>query len=209
LSGEDIAILDAVDARGWGLRVAFFRFEQRVAHRIALVAGTEVQWVLSSVEGDSQQAIPPSPPLQQLATEELDGGRAAVLLLGMAGRNHWSVSAESRPSDRLLRFDVACRARVVDRQCLHSVYQMLCPLQLSADAAAAERVGHGGCLRFAAGLDADCRATLSVEEDRLIVGPSQLGRVSTHRWRYELTLSQHPATAQESSGRGAERGSPP
>ncbi len=209
MSGEDIAILDALDARGWGVRVAFFRFEQRLAHRIALVAGTEVQWILSSVEGDSQQAFPPSPPLQQLATEELGGGRAAVLLLGMAGRNHWSVSAESRPSDRLLRFDVACRTRVVDRQCLHSVYQLLRPWQLSADAAAAELVGHCGCLRFVAGLDADCPTTLSVEEDRLIVGPSRLGHSSTHRWRYELTLAQHPETAPASSGPRTGRDSRP
>ena len=110
MSDEYLAILDAVDARGFGMRVAFCRCERRLAHRIGLVSSAAVQWILASVEGDAGDACPPSPPLQQFAVAELDGGREAVLLLGMAGRNHWSVSAESRPSERLIRFDVACRA---------------------------------------------------------------------------------------------------
>lgn len=194
MSGDDIANLDAVDARRWGVRAAFLRVAPRVAHRIALVRDSGVEWVLSSVEGDSRQAFPPSPPLQQLATETFSGGRTAALLLGMAGRSHWSVSAESHPPDRRIRFDVACRARVVDRQSLHSVYQMLSPWQLSADAMVAELCGPGYCLRCMASPDAECPTLLSVEEDRLVIGPAQLGDSSTHRWRYEMVLSQYLQT---------------
>ena len=194
MSGDDIAILDAVDACGAGVRVAFYRHERRVAHRIALVSSAEVQWVLSSVEGDSREAFPPSPPLQQLAIEKLDGGRTAVLLLGMAGRGHWSVSVESRPSERAVRFDVACRARVVDQAGLHSVYQMLAPWQLSASADTAELIGHCGCVRLAASPDAGCLTTLNVQAGHLVVGPQRLGGSSTHRWRYELMLTLRPDT---------------
>lgn len=192
MSEEDIAILDAVDAHGTGVRVAFYRCERRLAHRIALVSRGEVQWVLTSVEGDSRQVFPPSPPLQQLATEQLDGGRAVVLLLGMAGRSHWSASAESQPSQRSVRFDVACRTRVADGQCLHSVYQIFGPWQWSAGASMAELVGPCGCLRVVASPAADGLTTLSITAGQLIVGPLHPGDALTYRWRYEVALTPHP-----------------
>jgi len=192
LSGDDLAVLDALDARGVGLRVAFCRRGQRVAHRIALVAGAAVQWLLASVEGDSHEAFPPSPPLQQLAVEPLGNGRTAALLIGMAGRSHWSVSAESARSEPVVRFDVACRARVVDPACLHSTYQVLCPWQLAPGGKAVDLRGQTGSVQLTASADADCPTTLAVHAQRLVVGLDQLGDRPTHRWRYTLMLDPHP-----------------
>ena len=108
-----------------------------MAHRIALVVGSELHELLASVEGDDQEVFPPSPPLQQWALTELGGGRQAALLMGMAGRSHWSLSVEPGTPEPLIRFDVACRTSAVDRPALRSVYQMLRPWQWSPDAQAA------------------------------------------------------------------------
>ena len=57
---------------------------------------------------------PPSPPLQNLHREELAGGRSALLLVGAAGRGHWSASVEAAPREARLLFDLACRVETVD-----------------------------------------------------------------------------------------------
>jgi hypothetical protein len=191
LNDQPLAILDAVDERGLGVRVAFFRVAHRFAHRIALVVDTGVQWVLASVEGDNRQAFPPSPPLQQLATEVGIAGCPATLLLGMAGRNHWSVSVESHPADRRIRFDVACRARVADRERLRSAYELLGPWPLSAGdgVEAVELSGPGFCLRCEAAAEERWPTIVRVENDHLVFGPAQAGEAFTHRWRYDMVLS--------------------
>ncbi|MHB8972938.1 MAG: hypothetical protein ACYC3X_08485 [Pirellulaceae bacterium] len=191
LSGEDLAILETVGADGIGLRLAFCRLAGRIAHRVALVLGSELHWLLASVEGDERQAFPPSPPLQQLAFTELGGGRRAALLIGMAGRNHWSLSAEAGADERLIRWEVACRAPQADCPALGSVYQMLGSWQLSADAdsavVAVDR--YRCCLRPLPCPGSDRAALLSVQRDRLAVFPPALADVSTHRWQYELLLA--------------------
>lgn len=65
--------------------------------------------LLASQEGTPQQAWPPSPPLQALERQTLADGRQVALLVGMAGRSHWSASFELEPGGQTLRFDLACR----------------------------------------------------------------------------------------------------
>ena len=65
--------------------------------------------MLESVEGSASDDWPASPPLQNLSIEELAPGRRAALLVGMAGRSHWSASIEPVPGQAALLFDVACR----------------------------------------------------------------------------------------------------
>jgi hypothetical protein len=66
--------------------------------------------LLESVEGTPLDAAPSSPPLQSVSIETLPGGRRAALLVGMAGRGHWSASIEAVPGEAALVFDIACRS---------------------------------------------------------------------------------------------------
>ncbi len=162
-----------------------------MAHRIALVVGSELHELLASVEGDDREVFPPSPPLQQWALTELGGGKQAALLMGMAGRSHWSLSVEPGAAERLIRFEVACRAPAVDRPALRSVYQMRRPWQWSPDAQAAvvSVDGYRCLLRPLRLPDADGPPILRVERDQLAVFPPELTNSSTHRWQYELSLT--------------------
>ncbi|MEX2176834.1 MAG: hypothetical protein WD872_20880 [Pirellulaceae bacterium] len=103
-------ILEALDDLGRGLRLSFVWWADRYGHLISVVGPNgEAATVLSSIEGISDGGWPLSPPLQSLSIEYLAGGRHAALLVGMAGRSHWSASVEAVPDRAELLFDVACR----------------------------------------------------------------------------------------------------
>jgi hypothetical protein len=75
----------------------------------AIAEEGELISLLESVEGTRADDWPPSPPLQSLRIEELDGERRVALLVGMAGRSHWSASVEPVVGEAAVVFDVACR----------------------------------------------------------------------------------------------------
>lgn len=90
------------------LRVEFFWQTDRYAHRLVASDGATL---LTSIEGTDEDIWPPSPPLQQLSVEELRPGTEVMLLVGMAGKSHWSVSIEPQADSAGFIFDVACRLR--------------------------------------------------------------------------------------------------
>ena len=98
----------------------------RFCHQICLdrlVVGT-------SIEGDCHQSWPASPPVQQLSLEVINGV-SMVLGVGGAGRGHWSISASPcRHQPGAIRFDLACRCKVV-AEFLGSSYRITSPLTLS------------------------------------------------------------------------------
>ncbi|MEX2025789.1 MAG: hypothetical protein WEH44_00790, partial [Pirellulaceae bacterium] len=113
---------------GHKLRVEFFKNGDRYAHRLAAVlvddAGRETVIPLAeSVECDNDDPWPPSPPLQSLSIEELAGGRTAALLVGMAGRSHWSASVEVVPGSGSTKFQLASRFTTVPDR-LGSTYRI-------------------------------------------------------------------------------------
>ena len=65
--------------------------------------------LLESVEGTPSDDWPASPPLQSLQRRRSCRTAAAALLVGMAGRSHWSASVEAGPRPAALVFDIACR----------------------------------------------------------------------------------------------------
>lgn len=91
------------------ISVSFQWQADRFTHRI--VCGDLA--TLVSVEGDGDQSWPPSPPLQQLSLEVINGANV-ILGLGAAGQAHWSLSVElidtaaGLPS---LRLSWACRSK--------------------------------------------------------------------------------------------------
>ena len=102
-------------ANGDTLWVEFYKLADRYQHAILLRRGgapQEALEVLRSAEGDASEAWPPSPPLQSLSIETLGDGRHVALLVGMAGRGHWSASIEPDAERTGLIFDIACRSAV-------------------------------------------------------------------------------------------------
>lgn len=89
-------------------RVEFSWSQDRYRHRFVESASGKL--LAESVEGDPLQPWPPSPPIQQLSAETIDG-RLVLLGVGSAGRSHWSLSVESIEQEGVVafRFDVACR----------------------------------------------------------------------------------------------------
>jgi hypothetical protein len=116
-----------------GLRAVFTRRGDRFAHRIEVRDEESQAWVaaLVSREGNDEDPWPPSPPFQQLHVEHRKEGDV-VLLVGMAGRSHWSAAVDVCPERKTLRFDVAVRVQSGDGA-LGSGYEIL-------NAAAAARI---------------------------------------------------------------------
>jgi hypothetical protein len=109
----DVSALPAATIEADGFRVTFFRAGDRYAHRIEVFDAGQGSWqpVLESVEGAADEAWPASPPLQHLHMEKRAEGPVA-LLVGMAGRTHWSAAVEvggEPDGQRVIRFDVAAR----------------------------------------------------------------------------------------------------
>ena len=103
--------ISALDESGNGLVLEFFREQDRFAHTISLQAAGKKIGRLHSVEGNGDQDWPVSPPGQQLSIESQPSGDVA-LLVGMAGKCHWSMSVQAiskHHSDPKLEFDIACR----------------------------------------------------------------------------------------------------
>jgi hypothetical protein len=165
--------LDATDSAGLTLRVQFVRRGDRYGHAILAVdlTGHESP-LLESIEGTAAADWPPSPPLQNLSIHELSSDRRAALLVGMAGRSHWSASIEPVPGQAALVFDIACRTA---GKCgpLGSQYRRLA--QMAAEFAATAEFGS-----IAASDDQNC---LSVAPP--VSAPTMTGTV---RWKYRLAL---------------------
>ncbi len=68
--------------------------------------------MLRSVEGDSDQELPPSGPMQEMVAEPSSVGKPPNLLgLGAAGRSHWSCAIEADLTIDAIAFDFACKTR--------------------------------------------------------------------------------------------------
>lgn len=132
------------------------------------------------MEGGADDPWPLSPPLQELHVERNADGRQVALLVGRAGRSHWSLSVE--PFENRLVFDAACRLSG-EAEWLGSSYR-----------AAGGMTGVDGIVALAGGtlrmvsaeadgatlvIDAD---VLRIEAARAALGPR------TARWRYTIEL---------------------
>src|SRR4051812_28836034 len=95
---------------GIGLRVEFTWLGGRFGHVVSWIGRDGVpQPLLESIEAPGAEAWPASPPLQSLTIHTLPSGNPAALLVGMAGRSHWSASVEGTAEHATLQFDIACR----------------------------------------------------------------------------------------------------
>lgn len=115
----------ALEIAGDRLRVRFVRQGDRFGHVIDAWHEGAFQSVLESVEGAAHDLWPPSPPWQELHLETRSGAGRVALLVGRAGRSHWSLSVHLEPESGAILCDAACRTSAVPRW-LGSTYHMLC-----------------------------------------------------------------------------------
>jgi hypothetical protein len=161
--------IEATGSSGTSLRLEFIWLGDRYGQRISLIdAKGAAQQLLESIEGTPHDAWPPSPPLQSLTIETRPNGQHAALLLGMAGRCHWSASIETAEGKAALIFDIACRHGENPGH-LGSLYRRLSPLvniRLSA---------------------LECRdATVSEAGDIVEIIPLFVMLEGTSRWRFAV-----------------------
>jgi hypothetical protein len=159
------------------LHIEFVWRGDRYGHVISEVEsdGT-VSAAYESVEGTSGDNWPPSPPLQSLTTQQLPDGRRVALLVGMAGRSHWSLSVEPEGGVACV-FDVACRIGAVNPQ-LGSRYRLVSGL------APRPSCETGWTIASGARLVTDGSDQLEFRPDPPAPGSG------TVRWRYRVSLSR-------------------
>ena len=179
------------------LRVDFDRAHDRWKHRVSLVLPEASGVVcplllLESVEGNSQEDWPASPPLQFVSIETRPKKPPVALLMGMAGGSHWSASIEQYPAERALRFDIACRAKSRPEN-LGSLYRIAprVQLQVPADGSTSVRfMAAGLTFEFAGESNADSplpRMNAVSQELRVLFDKPVTTEAQTYRWVYRLT----------------------
>jgi hypothetical protein len=101
----------ATNSEGDGVQLRFVWHHDRFAHVIERIEQGHVKQVVwESIESASEQRWPASPPIQQLATHQVEMDRI-VLGVGSAGVGHWSISCRAiADAERTgIEFDVALR----------------------------------------------------------------------------------------------------
>ena len=161
-------IIESLNADGFGLHVEFLRQTDRYGHRVWLVqSGHDPELILDSVEGKPNEDWPASPPLQTLTLEMLPSGQCVALLVGMAGRSHWSASFEATQKGFVC--DIACR-HAAQPQWLGSQYQ---------------RLARPGFVQIY-GLDSE----VHTQSESVLIQPRLTNPGSaTTRWKYSLNLT--------------------
>lgn len=173
---------------GGGLRVRFLFDGDRFKHEIWRAAAEGWSLVLASIEGTPLDDWPASPPFQSLNLESRPGDVQLALLVGMAGKSHWSASVSLDSGSATLAFDVACRVRPPASGALGSSYQALVETQ-GHDLPGTLRLGPAGSGNLELSLAHDLgRAQLECHGGRVnVVAPWSPGRqAATVRWGYRL-----------------------
>ena len=94
---------------GGQIRLRFERVNDRYRHSIELHRDNTFVPVWESCEGTAEELWPASPPLQELHFEDR-GNVQVAMLVGRAGKSHWSLSVTLDPAADELLFDAACRS---------------------------------------------------------------------------------------------------
>ena len=171
------------------LQVAFQRTGDRYSHVIALRRSGETATLLSSCEGTPDQWWPASPPLQQLHFTDLENGSRAALLVGLAGRSHWSLSVVADGQRDELLFDVACRANLQPER-LGSQYCPAIGVDLRQETDVIIQLGAETCSLAIDSIEGEASARLLFAEPNLLIDlpPVQRRLPATFRWKYRLAL---------------------
>ena len=174
----------SVTLEAGGLRVEFIRQADRYRHEIVASAGERVRPWLASLEGTADEAWPASPPWQEVHLERREEHMQVALLVGRAGRSHWSMSVEADRLKVTLTFDIACRCSAPNGW-LGSSYKLA-----ESDTSVIDL--HGSLLRYSAFQVQVVQGDAQLSE----AGDERLLRIAAHadvapgpqtvRWKYCL-----------------------
>jgi len=177
--------LTAIDQYGCGLQITFDWQRDRFTRSISAVDAKRDVVLLASLEGTNDDEWPLSPPLQSLAIEQREEGRQVALLVGMAGRSHWSMSVESWPNEQTLVFDAACRIHESPTM-LGATYQtMFAPSRLGSQSF---DIGHE-CKFESAAMSDSAQSMVHESEGRisLRIDTNKASLPKTFRWQYTIS----------------------
>lgn len=163
------------------LSIEFRRTADRYSHQIFAGQGGQRRLLLESVEGGGDDPWPPSPPLQELHIERQADGRQVALLVGRAGRSHWSLSVEA--FENRLVLDAACRLSA-QAEWLGSSYRPANSAEIIDDVATFA----GGLVRI---LPAAGDAAIIAEDGVVRIHAARQAEAGprTVRWRYAIEPS--------------------
>ena len=173
---------------GRAMRVRFVPTGDRLRHLVEVLDGDRICTLIESIEGDSEERWPASPPLQDGDIASRDDWTRMVLLVGMAGSSHWSMSVELTPAGDQLTFDVACRHAEQPAQLLNS-YRVGDYVNARTGAEGLVLVvGEQSFALTAEAIDGQS-ARIACQESRLTVHPprDETAAAATVQWRYRLT----------------------
>ena len=169
-------VLESAVQTGRRLRCAFDQYGDRYSHQIELIDGDQSTLVLRSVEDDSTSNSPASGPLQELHVHQQTEGSHALMLVGKAGKNHWSLCVTADAPTNAIIFDAACRVRE-PVPFLGAVYDK----KVASSAI---------CVEVIDIVDGQ-PATIHNEHDRLIIKATCESKPpATIRWMYHISLSE-------------------
>lgn len=102
--------LDAINAKGVGVRIAFERTGDRYSHTLYCIHKNQIDAILTSVDDADYRGWPRSIPVQEVRPTR-PAGEIALVLMGAAASGHWSVTVRTVGPDAnpYLEFDVAVR----------------------------------------------------------------------------------------------------
>jgi hypothetical protein len=181
-------VLVTGERAGVRLQLRIDRNGDRYHQVVEAVSKTATIPLLCSIDRDERDDWPPSPPLQQLLIEERPTGPVA-LLVGMAGKSHWSASIECRNSHPSFHFDVACRIQRRPVR-LGSSYRILAaPASLSDDCLTVPAYESVLLIR-ANGSDPEhaSRVEMTVPDAVVISCCRHSEAPATVRWKYDFVL---------------------
>jgi hypothetical protein len=175
-------------AEGVGLRTTFVWRDDRYSHVVTLIEPEGEHTVLESVEGKPDDPWPSSPALQQLSVQGT-GEQRVALLVGMAGKSHWSMSVEVSQPQRGIVFDVACRLNE-STESLGSSY-LGHGYTVLDQSSAFGRFGASGSVIVLDPSVASAAQSLSTTADQIRIDclTGQFTMPHTTRWKYAVTLS--------------------
>jgi len=171
-----------------GLRVRFAFQGDRFAHFVEVAQGGEWITLLASMEGSPLEDWPPGPPLQSIHLESRPPERQLALLVGMAGKSHWSASVELDPAG-WVSFDVACRLRSAEPVRLGSAYRLLQPVGEKHDTRIVVADCSGHAILCVETWEPGGPARLQVDGEQIGILPTDMAVDSprTVRWGYRMT----------------------
>jgi hypothetical protein len=167
------------------LRVAFTRQRDRFGHTVFVAQDESWLPALVSIEGDDASDWPPSPAFQQASP----GPNDSLLLVGMAGRSHWSAAVEGTDETGLV-FDLAVRAQELP-DWIGTSYHVGNHWRLTEASAARLRLEHASAVAIELVSENGGQWTVAIEQQNLVVVRFVVDRnddplPKTVRWKYRI-----------------------